>query len=272
MTWTFGRSSSIFKAGPAAQQRPLHDMAQGQTPPAMIEQAAPATPAAPSTAGTGHDPDTHRHYGHPDDHPVGLRHRKASQDPLHGQEDKLYDELKELRDGAGRGELSPMQMTRLREVQGQLQAIQHQRMQEAQQLASPASQVDNDVAPSAPMTGGAGTPATSAVMNNGYAGHPAKPATPAEPIKPFSPAREPVAREQPRGQYLHHPETADRPPSPVTRYSPGGDTFKLPEQKALTPEELTKEANEMGAPATVPTAVHHDPAAHHPKPPKPISL
>lgn len=77
---------------------------------------------------------THRHYGHLEDHPIALRHRKNSLDPLHGEEDKLVDEFKELFDKAKKGECNPVEMGRLQSIQGRLSEIQASRQEDARRL------------------------------------------------------------------------------------------------------------------------------------------
>ncbi len=78
---------------------------------------------------------THRHFGHAQDHHIALRHRKTSADPLHGQEDKLVDEYRDLFEQARKGELAAAGMTRLRAVEGQLREIAATREAEAQGVA-----------------------------------------------------------------------------------------------------------------------------------------
>ena len=77
---------------------------------------------------------THRHFGHPEEHPVTLRHRKASIDPLHGEEDKIIDEYKDLYDKARRGECNSLEMRRIQEIRGRLQEIQASRETDARRI------------------------------------------------------------------------------------------------------------------------------------------
>lgn len=213
------------------------------------------------------DAETHRHYGHPEDHPVGLRHRKASQDPLHKEEDGLYDQFKELRDKANRGECSPAELIGLREVQGKLASIQHERKRTAQALLQPHS-------------GMAG--ATQA--NMAVAAPAAKPADAAKPIEPLTPAQPAQAREQPRGEYDKMPQgSADETVAPPSvpkiaeQPSPGRHAQKaFTVQKALSPDELrerlAKEANETSAPGQNPNPGGVDPAKTLARPPQPIPV
>jgi hypothetical protein len=77
---------------------------------------------------------THRHFGHPEEHPVTLRHRKASADPMHGEEDKIIDEYKDLYDKARKGECNPPEMRRIQELRGRLQEIQATRETDARRI------------------------------------------------------------------------------------------------------------------------------------------
>lgn len=77
---------------------------------------------------------THRHFGHPEEHPVTLRHRKASVDPMHGEEDKVIDEYKDLYDKARRGECNPVEMKRVHQLRGRLQEIQASRESDARRI------------------------------------------------------------------------------------------------------------------------------------------
>lgn len=77
---------------------------------------------------------THRHFGHPEEHPVTLRHRKASADPSHGEEDKIIDEYKDLYDKARKGECNPLEMKRVHELRGRLQEIQATREGDARRI------------------------------------------------------------------------------------------------------------------------------------------
>lgn len=77
---------------------------------------------------------THRHFGHPQEHPVALRHRKKSADPLHGEEDSLVDEWKDIREKATRGECSPQEMSRMRQVKGRIDEIQSTREGDARRI------------------------------------------------------------------------------------------------------------------------------------------
>src|SRR6476619_4109206 len=51
----------------------------------------------------GEEDGMHSHFGHPDRHPVRMRHRKVSADPLHKEEDGLIDEWFDLWDKAKAG-------------------------------------------------------------------------------------------------------------------------------------------------------------------------
>lgn len=84
---------------------------------------------------------THKHWGHPQEHPISLRHRKQSADPLHGEEDKLVDEYKELWEKATRGDCSSNDMIRMRDVKGRLDEIQSSRETDARRIIG--NQLDN---------------------------------------------------------------------------------------------------------------------------------
>lgn len=78
----------------------------------------------------------HAHAGHVEPHPVALRHRKGSADPLHGEEDKLVDEYKDLYEKAGKGMCTGLELMRLREIRGQLKEIQGKRAGEAEAITA----------------------------------------------------------------------------------------------------------------------------------------
>lgn len=78
----------------------------------------------------------HAHSGHSAPHPVALRHRATSMDPLHKDEDKLVDEYKNLYEKAGQGLCTGVDLMRLREIKGQLRELQGKRQAEAQKIAS----------------------------------------------------------------------------------------------------------------------------------------
>lgn len=202
--------------------------------------------------------DMHRHFGRADEHHVGLRHRKQSQDPLHGEEDKLYDELKNLRDKASKGECTLMEQARLREVQGALTAIQHQRQSDAQKVLgheinetygsdNPDQDTQQQVTPVKPVE--AVEPQPRPVMSN-Y--HPSFPPQGQRP--PTDPKEEPKAPENPKVGKQVHP----------------GKPFRMPEQKAI-PTKLDNEANETGAPAPMPNAGAVDPGKA-PRVPRPVQI
>lgn len=77
---------------------------------------------------------THRHFGHPEEHPVTLRHRKASIDPMHNEEDKIIDEYKDLYDKAKKGECNPLEMKRVHQLRGRLHEIQASRESDARRI------------------------------------------------------------------------------------------------------------------------------------------
>ena len=87
---------------------------------------------------------THRHFGHPDEHPVAMRHRKGSADPLHGEEDKLVDEYKDLYDKARRGECTPAELGRVRDIRGRLSEINAAREGEARRVLGSMGEWDRD--------------------------------------------------------------------------------------------------------------------------------
>lgn len=84
----------------------------------------------------------HRHQGHPDEHPVSLRHRKTSADPLHKEEDKIIDQFKDLWDKAKRGECNPLELAAMRTLRGRLEEINNTRLSDAQRILG--GSVDNN--------------------------------------------------------------------------------------------------------------------------------
>lgn len=76
----------------------------------------------------------HRHQGHPDSHPVMLRHRKVSADPMHKEEDGLIDEWKDLYDKAAKGECTAMELARINEIRGRIDEINASRSSDAQAI------------------------------------------------------------------------------------------------------------------------------------------
>ena len=77
---------------------------------------------------------THKHFGHPQDHPVALRHRKASADPLHKEEDKLIDQWKDLWDKAKKGECTPIELGTMKTIRGRLDEINGTRSDDARRI------------------------------------------------------------------------------------------------------------------------------------------
>jgi len=76
----------------------------------------------------------HRHFGHPDAHPVGMRHRKISSDPSHREEDHLLDEWKDLYDKAKSGSCTPMELRRIRDIRGRLEELNATRIEDARRI------------------------------------------------------------------------------------------------------------------------------------------
>lgn len=111
-----------------------------------LGEQAPIEEIAPETLETSYTQDPievvevkgdtvmHRHFGHPHEHPIAMRHRKSSSDPLHGEEDKLVDEYKDLWDRAKKGECSPNEIKRIKEIQGRLSEINSTRQEDAKRI------------------------------------------------------------------------------------------------------------------------------------------
>lgn len=108
--------------------------AQAPLPPAQVEASFTQAPIDVVESDAGRKVLTHRHFGHPEEHPVTLRHRKASADPMHAEEDKLIDEYKDLYDKARKGECNPLEMKRIHELRGRLQEIQATRETDARRI------------------------------------------------------------------------------------------------------------------------------------------
>jgi len=86
---------------------------------------------------------THRHFGHPQEHPIALRHSKESMDPLHKEEDKLVDQYKQLYRKAQQGLLSPVEEAGLLGIMGKLKEIQATRADEASNVLGQLMGQDN---------------------------------------------------------------------------------------------------------------------------------
>lgn len=76
----------------------------------------------------------HSHFGHPDAHPIRMRHRKMSADPLHKEEDGLLDEWYDLYDKAKQGQCTAQELKRIEEIRGRIGEINSSRSTDAERI------------------------------------------------------------------------------------------------------------------------------------------
>lgn len=76
----------------------------------------------------------HRHQGHPETHPVRLRHRKTSADPLHKEEDGLVDQWKDLYDKAQQGMCTPQELQQLEQIRARVGELNASRATDAERI------------------------------------------------------------------------------------------------------------------------------------------
>lgn len=100
----------------------------------VVEQQQPDVHNKPTIGKSQLDVGMHSHFGSPNPHPIRMRHRKASADPLHKEEDSLMDEWYDLYDKAQQGQCTAQELKRIEEIRGRIGEINSSRSSDAERI------------------------------------------------------------------------------------------------------------------------------------------